>query len=297
MSTRNESFLVGLIGDGITGSLTPPMHEREAARQGLHYLYRPIDLTALGLDAASLPALLDAAELLGYNAFNITHPCKQTVLDYVDEVSETAARLGAANCLVIREDGSRFADNTDCSGFASGFAQALPGVLADPARLQRVIQLGSGGAGSATAYALLELGVQHLTLIDLATQRARDKAADLSLLFPGSRVDAASPADLPALLPQAQGLVNATPIGMHSHPGTPLDLDLLHGGLWVADVIYLPQETPLIMRARQLGCDVLTGGYMAVGQAVDALRLFTGIEPDAALMRAHFEEALAAQQG
>ena len=80
---------------------------------------------------------------------------------------------------------------------------------------------------------------------------------------------------------------------MHIHPGAPLDLSLIHQNLWVADVIYLPQETPLITHARAVGCDVLTGGYMAVGQAVDALRLFTGIEPDAARMRDHFESFIA----
>lgn len=292
MSTREQSFLVGLIGDGITHSLTPPMHEQEAAHHGLLYLYRPIDLTALQLDAASLPALLDAAELLGFNAFNITHPCKQTVLDHLDEISPAAQKLGAVNCVVLREDGTRYGDNTDYSGFKTGFAQGLPQVLNERERLGHVVQLGTGGAGSATAYALLDMGVQRLTLVDVDFQRARDKAADLGALFPQAKVEAATSADVPVLLPTAQGLVNATPLGMHVHPGTPLDLELLHAGLWVADVVYLPQETPLIMRARELGCDVLTGGYMAVGQAVDALRLFAGIEPDAARMRAHFEQLL-----
>ena len=295
MSTRDQSFLVGLIGDGITSSLTPPMHEKEATCQGLLYLYRPIDLVALNLDADSLPALLDAAELLGFNAFNITHPCKQTVLEHLDEVSPAAAKLGAVNCVVLRQDGSRYGDNTDFSGFMSGFAQGLPHVLKDKRRLEHIIQLGAGGAGSATALALLELGVKRLTLVDVDAQRARDKAVDLSTLYSEARVDTASAQDLPALLPDARGLVNATPLGMHVHPGAPLELALLHKGLWVADVIYLPQETPLITRARELGCDVLTGGYMAVGQAVDALRIFAGIEPDAARMRAHFEELIAQQ--
>ena len=296
MSTRDESFLVGLIGDGITSSLTPPMHEKEAAEQGLLYLYRPIDLNALGLDAESLPALLDAAELLGFNAFNITHPCKQTVLEFLDEVSPAASKLGAVNCVVLREDGTRYGDNTDYSGFMSGFTQGLPEVRKNADRLSHVVQLGTGGAGSATALALLEMGVKHLTLVDVDAQRARDKAADLGALYPEATVDIAFAEDLPEILPGAQGLVNATPLGMHVHPGTPLDLDLLHENLWVADVIYLPQETPLITRARELGCDVLTGGYMAVGQAVDALHIFSGIEPDATRMRAHFEEMIAAKQ-
>ncbi|GAA1741477.1 shikimate dehydrogenase [Rothia terrae] len=293
MSLKHESFLVGLIGEGITASLTPPMHEKEATHHGLRYLYRPIDLTALELDPASLPALLDSAELLGFNAFNITHPCKQTVMEHLDKVSPEAAALGAVNSVVLREDGTRFGDNTDYSGFLTGMAWGLPHITANSGRLDTVIQLGTGGAGSATAYALLKAGTRVLHLVDPDVHRARDKAADLQALFPNASVQAAGVMDVAGLLPQATGLVNASPVGMHIHPGAPLDLSLVHAGLWVADVIYLPQETPLIAHARKVGCDVLPGGYMAVGQAVDALRLFAGIEPDAARMRAHFESLIA----
>lgn len=110
-------------------------------------------------------------------------------------------------------------------------------------------------------------------------------------------MDALTPETLPDAVKAADGLVNATPIGMHHHPGAPLDLDLLRPDLWVADVIYLPQETALIRRARELGCRVLPGGYMAVGQAIDAFELITGIRPDDASMRTHFERLIAAQQG
>lgn len=284
---------MGLIGEGITASLTPPMHEAEAAHHNLRYLYRPIDLTALELDAASLPALLDSAELLGFNAFNITHPCKQTAMEHLDEISPEAAALGAVNCVVFREDASRFGDNTDYSGFLTGLRWGLPNVTADSGRLDQVVQLGTGGAGSATAYALLKAGTRVLHLVDPDAHRAREKAADLQALFPQASVYAAGVMDVAGLLPKATGLVNASPVGMHIHPGAPLNLSLLHKNLWVADVIYLPQETPLIAHARAVGCDVLPGGYMAVGQAVDALRLFTGIEPDAARMRDHFESLIA----
>lgn len=294
MSLKNESYLVGLIGDGITTSLTPPMHEAEATHHGLRYLYRPVDLHALGLHRDSLPALLDAAELLGFNAFNITHPCKQTVLDHLDEVSPEAGALGAVNLVLLREDGTRYGHNTDYSGFLTGLTWGLPEVTVASGRLNTVVQLGTGGAGSATAYALLKAGVSTLHLVDVDPAKARDKAADLTALFPGARVLATAFEDLAKVLPGAQGLVNASPIGMHVHPGTPLDLKLLHSGRWVADVIYLPQDTPLIVAARDLGCDVLPGGYMAVGQAVDVLALITGITPDAQRMRAHFEEMIAA---
>ncbi|MBM7051746.1 shikimate dehydrogenase [Rothia sp. ZJ1223] len=288
MSLRNESYLVGLIGDGITASLTPPMHEAEATHHGLHYLYRPIDLHALELHGDSLPALLDAAHLLGFNAFNITHPCKQSVLDYLDTISPEAVALGAVNTVLINTDGTRHGENTDYSGFLTGMKWGLPKVTAASGHLHTVVQLGSGGAGSATAYALLKAGVRVLHLVDPDAAKATEKALDLQALFPQAQVIATAPQQLANVLPQAQGLVNASPIGMHVHPGAPLDLSLLHANLWVADVIYLPQETPLIVAARQLGCHVLPGGYMAVGQAVDALALIADITPNAHRMREHF---------
>ena len=99
-------------------------------------------------------------------------------------------------------------------------------------------------------------------------------------------------AALPARL-ELDGLVNCTPIGMATHPGLPLDPALLHPRLWVAEVIYFPLETALLRAARALGCRTLDGGGMAVHQAVDAFRLFTGQEPDAARMRAHFARLVA----
>ena len=88
----------------------------------------------------------------------------------------------------------------------------------------------------------------------------------------------------------ADGLVHATPTGMAAHPGLPLPAELLRPELWVADIVYRPLETELVRAARAAGCQVLDGGGMAVFQAVDAFRLFTGIEPDADRMLAHFAD-------
>ena len=291
MSLVGESYVVGLIGSGITATLSAPMHEEAADRLGLRYIYRPIDLGTIADGVDRAPQLMKTALELGFNAFNITFPCKQSIIEHLDELAPDAERLGAVNT-VVRENGRLIGHNTDFSGFAHAFDQGLPG-----ASLDDVVQLGTGGAGSATAYALLSRGVGHLSLYDLDRSRAEARARELSAQFPGATVDALAPETLPDAVRAADGLVNATPIGMHHHPGAPLDLDLLRPELWVADVIYLPQETALIRRARDLGCRVLPGGYMAVGQAVDAFELITGIRPDDASMRTHFERLIAAQQG
>ncbi|KLU10291.1 shikimate dehydrogenase [Kocuria sp. SM24M-10] len=290
MSTVTESYLVGLIGAGITASLTPPMHETEAAHHGLHYLYRPVDLEVIGRPGSDVGELLRAGRELGFNAFNITHPCKQLVLSHLDEVTPAAAALGAVNTVLVR-DGRFVGHNTDQSGFAAGLTTELPGAARDT-----VVQIGTGGAGSAVAAALLSAGVRTLHLFDVDGARAAERAAALAAVFPGREVVAAPAGALPELVPAADGVVNATPVGMHRHPGTPVDPALLDGRQWVADVVYLPVDTELVVAARAKGCRVLDGGHMAVGQAVDAFRLITGVTPDRARMREHFLDLLATRQ-
>jgi len=266
------------------------MHEREGDMQGLRYLYRPIDLLELGLSGESVGTLLQGARTLGFNGLNITHPCKQLVLEHLDEISPDARRLGAVNTVVIR-DGRFIGHNTDFSGFAAALASGLPG-----ARLDRVVQLGAGGAGSAVAYALLTAGVRHLDLVDMDAARGAARAAELQGFFPDSTITAGTPADLPRLMPLADGLVHCTPVGMAAHPGLPLDLDLLEQRHWVADIVYRPIATELVRGARAKGCEVLDGGRMAVGQAADAFRIFTGQDADPDRMRAHFLELVAAEE-
>ena len=89
-----RSVLLGLIGQDIQGSRTPEMHMREGEAQGLRLVYRLIDLTKLGLGVEALPELLTAAQRMGFNGLNITHPCKQAVIPHLDELSDNARALG-----------------------------------------------------------------------------------------------------------------------------------------------------------------------------------------------------------
>ncbi|MGY0021802.1 shikimate dehydrogenase [Streptomyces sp. YJ-C3] len=277
-----DSYLVGLIGAGIGPSLTPALHEREADRQGLRCLYRLLDIDALGLRPENVGELLRAARDVGFDGLNVTHPCKQLVIEHLDALSPQAEALGAVNTVVIA-DGRATGHNTDVTGFAASFARGLPDVRTD-----HVVQVGAGGAGAAVAHAVLTLGAGRVTLVDAAPERAAALADSLDRHFGAGRAAAAAPDALAALLADADGIVHATPTGMAAHPGLPFPADLLHPGLWVAEVVYRPLETELVRTARALGCAVLDGGGMAVFQAVDAFRLFTGREPDAGRMLDHF---------
>lgn len=275
-----KKILIGLIGSGIQGSRSPALHEEEARHHGLRLHYQLIDLDRAPAGAGALPGLIDAARIMDFAGLNITFPCKQSVIPLLDTLSEEARAIGAVNT-VVRDGARLIGHNTDGSGWSWGFGRALPG-----ADLARVVLLGAGGAGSACADAVLRLGAGHLVIVDREAARASALAARLNGHFKGRRASTA--ADTAAALEGASGLIQATPVGMSAVPGMPLAEALLRPSLWVSEVVYVPLETPLLQAARQIGCRTADGGHMAVGQAVDAFRLFTGIEADAARVDRHF---------
>jgi shikimate dehydrogenase len=277
---QRPGVLLGLIGAGIQASRSPALHEREGAAQGLRLIYRLIDLDALGLDAAALADLLTAAERMGFAGVNITYPCKQAVIPLLDALSDDARALGAVNTVVFA-GGRRIGHNTDGSGFAEAFRRGLPGVAR-----ARVVQMGAGGAGAAVAHALLGEGVGELAIAETDAPRAAALADALCARFGAGRARAVG--DLAAAVAAADGVVNCTPVGMAKLPGMPLPAELLRPALWVAEIVYFPLETELLRAARAIGCRTLDGGGMAVFQAAGAFRLFTGREPDAERMLAHF---------
>lgn len=281
-ATRPRTVLVGLIGEGVSPSLSPSMHELEGARHGIHYVYRTIDLQEGEGTADGIARLLGATRRLGFDGLNVTHPVKQTVIPLLDRLAPSARAVGAVNTVVFGPDGAT-GHNTDVTGFGAAF----DGELGDAAR-RRVVLLGAGGAGSAVATALAERSVGDLVIVDVDVARAASLAGQA-----GAR--AAAPEELPGLLAAADGLVNATPSGMAAHPGLPVDLGLLAPGAWVADIVYRPAETALLAAARASGRRVMSGLGMAMHQAADAFEIFTGEPADRASMLADLADLVAAE--
>lgn len=275
-----SKLLLGLVGAGIQRSLSPALHEEEGRHHGLRVHCQLIDLDAAGVGVEMLPELIRAARVMGFAGLNVTYPCKQAVMPLLDALSDEARAIGAVNTVV--RDGDRLVGhNTDGSGWSWGFRRALPG-----ADLSRVVLIGAGGAGSACADAVMRLGAQALVVHDRVPARAAELAERLNLAFGGTRVHASE--SLPAALDGASGIIHATPTGMAKFPGLPLAEAWLRPGTWVSEVVYVPLETGLLEVARRAGCRTVDGGHMAVGQAVHAFGLFTGLQADAARMDAHF---------
>nr|WP_284740430.1 shikimate dehydrogenase [Amycolatopsis sp. RTGN1] len=178
------TVLTGLIGAGIGPSLSPPLHETEARRLGVELVYARFDLDELGVPATAVGPLLAAARDAGFRGLNITHPCKQVVLEHLDELSPDAAALAAVNTVVL-EDGRAIGHNTDWSGFARGLRTGLP-----DAELGSVVLLGAGGAGAAVAHGLLTAGAGRVRVFDLDAGRAAELAAALVGRFGPGRASA-----------------------------------------------------------------------------------------------------------
>ena len=257
------------------------MHVAEGRRLGLDYAYDLLDFDRLELADDALPRVLRAAAAAGCAGLNVTHPFKQSVLPWLDAVAPEAEAIGAVNTVVFRE-GRATGHNTDCFGFAESFRREMAG-----AALDRVLLLGAGGAGAAVGQALLGLGAASIAVFDVEGGRARALALRLAAQ-PGAG-GARVVVDLAAAAREADGLVNATPVGMAKYPGLPLPADCLRPGLWVADVIYFPATTALIAAATRSGCRTLPGRGMAIHQAVRAFELITGRPPDPDAMAAHFD--------
>lgn len=276
----DKTILAGLIGHGIQASRTPRLHEQEGREQGVHYQYQLLDLQTLGVEITALPRLLDEAQTQGYAGLNITHPCKQIVLPLLDELSPEAAAIGAVNTVVFT-NGKRVGHNTDWWGFAESFKRGLPNVRRD-----QVVLLGAGGAGAALAFAAFQLGVQQLAIYDVDSKRAEQLATRCNEQLASKFATAVT--KLAPAIATANGLMQATPIGMNNYPGMPLPAALLHSQLWVSEVIYTPLETELLRQAKSLGCRLLNGTGMTVFQAVKSFQLFTGLSANPARMLRHF---------
>lgn len=261
-------------------SRSPWLHEQEGKAQGLDLTYELFDFTERRLADAELGPLLRRLAGEGFSGVNVTFPFKQAAIPLLDDLDSCAASVGAVNTVAM-SDGRLTGHNTDMSGFRDSLEMGLPG-----RKLDRVLLLGAGGAGSAVANALLSLGVGHLEVSDRDAAKVADLTAQLAQRYGADRVGGQACQIIDTS--QVDGIVNATPMGMTAAPGLPIDADLIDPRHWIADIVYFPLETELLRVARAKGCMTLDGSGMVIAQAAAAFEVFTGYKADAVRMRASF---------
>jgi len=281
-------MLLGLIGRNIQGSLSPPLFAEAFAAAGIDGYYHLMDVDRL--PGRGLAQLLDAMKIAGFAGANITYPFKQDIIPLLDAIDPEAAQVGAINTVAIAQDGRTTGYNFDRRGWRNSFIETFG---AEAARGKTVVQIGAGGAGRAVAFALMDLGVATVAIHDLDGARAIALQADVSRHYGAARCRVAG--NLERDIAAADGIVNATQTGMTGFPGNPVPVSAIKAAHWAADVIYTPVETEFLKAAAAKGARTLNGSGMCVHQAVEAFRLFTGVEADVARMHRAFARGLVAR--
>jgi len=283
MSKRR--MLVGLIGANIQGSMSPALFADAFAAAGIDGYYHLLDADRLA--DPRLTQLLGAVKTAGCAGLNVTYPFKQDIIALLDAVDPEAAQVGAVNTVSIAPDGRT---NFDRRGWRNSFLEILG---PDSAKAKKVVQVGAGGAGRAVAFALMDLGVADLIIHDLDPARANALKVQLSSNYGASRCRLAG--SLEQDIADADGIVNATQVGMRGFPGCPVPVAAIKARHWAADVIYTPMQTAFLSAAVAKNARVLNGGGMCVHQAVAAFQCLTGVTPDVARLHRTFASAVAAR--
>ncbi|HWI34736.1 MAG TPA: shikimate dehydrogenase [Lapillicoccus sp.] len=273
----------------LTGSFSTPAADNPTVAV-MEAAYRHADLDARYLNCEVSPAGLgDAvrgARAMGWAGFNCSIPHKVAILEYLDELAQSARIIGAVNCVVLA-GGVMTGENTDGQGFVSALR-----TMRDPAGA-RVCVLGAGGAARAIVVETALAGATHMTVMARRVGEA-ETLTDLVRTHTPASADAVELAPSAAVPPETDILVNATQAGLSPDVEGMVDLDLetLVGVDLVADVVPNPPQTRLLREAHDRGCRTLDGLGMLVAQAAVNMELWTGIVADRRVMRRALEEAL-----
>ncbi len=272
--------LVGSMSQGAAGNPTVAMIEAAFAHHQLHWRYVNMEVAPADLGVA-----VRGAKAMGFRGFNCSLPHKVSVIQHLDGLGESASVMGAVNCVVRRGD-QFIGENTD----GKGFLKSLESVIAP--RGKSVVLFGAGGAARAIAVELGLAGTSRITVVNRSAARGgelvgllRDKlklSAEL-VVWEGDYV-----------VPVGTDIViNGTSIGLYAPEARlAVDLNSVKAGMVAADVVFSPVRTRFLEEMSARGCRTLDGLGMLVNQGVVGVKYWTGIDPDAAVMRKALESAM-----
>jgi len=260
--------LAGVIGHPVRYSLSPQMHNAAYQSLGIDAAY-----VALPVDPERLPDAIEAIRAFDMLGASVTIPHKEAVIPFLDELSPTAERLQAVNC-IVNDAGYLTGHNTDGAGFVAALRDESD---FDPSNRKCAV-VGAGGAAKAIVAALAQAGASAVLVVNRTSDRAHAAASLAGDVGRVADVSELSDVDL---------VVNTTPLGMTGPNATtvPFDVSLIRSGQTVVDIVYVPQETLLLAGASARGARTANGLGMLIFQAVEQIVLWTGQRPSAGLMR------------
>ncbi len=270
VSPSCETKVFGIFGDPIHHSLSPQMHHAAFEDLNLPHVYLSFHITPDRLKEA-----VDAIRVLGIDGINVTIPHKEKIIPYLDEIDPTAQKIGAVNT-IKNKNGHLIGFNTDGLGFVASLHEA--GI--DPAK-QAILLIGAGGAAKGVAMALLSAGSREIhicarrkTAAEALANRLRKHSAQTTITAraytPGS--DISLQTEKPILL------INTTPLGMKDNDILPFPISKIDSEWVVADLIYRPYETPLLLAAKKMGATTIPGLGMLLHQGALAFEIWTDLK-------------------
>lgn len=280
---KGTTKIAGVIGFPVEHTVSPGIHNAAFAALGLDCIYVPFPVRPENLEQA-----IRGLSPLSIIGINVTIPHKETVIAYLDEISEEARRIGAVNTVIVK-GGRLIGDNTD----GKGFMQALREEGKIDVREKKIVILGAGGAGRAVAMQSGLEGAGELVIFDKEEERSKRLRADIKREIPWLCVETISPNGIKSALNEADILVNATPVGMNIDDELIIDSQWLFPRTLVFDLIYNPRETKLMQAGRKRGCPVVGGLGMLIYQGALSFELWTGKKAPVDVMRKAAEELLA----
>lgn len=271
---NGKTKIIGIIGKNIENSLSPLIHNQIILKYSLNFCYLPFKVTENDLSKA-----IQGIKALSIRGVNITFPYKEKAIEFLDELEESARRIGAVNT-IVNNKGFLTGYNTDVIGFKKSLQEDGEFVIKE----KKAVILGAGGAARAVVYALLEEEIEEICIFNRTLEKAKKIKQNLLSFFPKSRISVflLEEEDLKDKIEKAHLLVNATSLGVPPRVNnTPLpDEKLFHPNLLVYDLIYHPAKTLFLRQAERAGAKIINGLPMLVYQGIESFYLWTGFKPE-----------------
>ncbi len=278
----NERKRAAVIGHPVAHSLSPVIHRYWLDTYNIAGEYMAEDVPP-----EKLKDYITSLATSRFSGVNVTIPHKESVLPLMDELSESARKIGAINTVSVREDKTLFGDNTDAQGFMQNLKSSVKDISP---YMEKAVVLGAGGAARAIVYALKKEGVKQIVLTNRTVEKATALAQDM-----GENIEIGNWQNRHELLESTTLLVNTTSLGMTGKSPLELSLEYLPANALVSDIVYVPLMTDLLKDAQACGNPIVTGIGMLLHQAVPAFEAWFGIRPqvDDTLVKQIMEKAAA----
>ena len=276
-----KTKITGVIGHPIEHSMSPPMHNNAYKQLNMDYVY-----IAFHVQPENIENLINSSKTLDIKGLNVTIPHKTTIIPYLDEIDETAEKIGAVNTIQFK-NGIAKGYNTDGIGAIKSIQEHT--TLKD----KNILIIGAGGASKAISFTLINENINSLTIANRSQNNAENLINNIKKQTEFTNINYQQINNVDEILNQTDIIINTTPIGMYPNHQVkpPIKTDNINNKHVIMDIIYNPLETQLLKQAKEKGATTINGTSMLINQGLESFKIFTGKEAT----YESFEEALLGQ--